>query len=217
MKKKLGILGMSQLASSWYREQLPEKIRQQSSYVASDFARLNELLPLPSEELLARLSEELEKVSTLTHLLVPNITIHHCLDILTERGKLETKLIHPLELLLDRLRDLQETELLIFGTVHTMKPSYISERLARAGISCYFPNELDIAFIDQFRRDVFQGIESAEQVKKYEQLLETYSNDKITVLCCTELSMKYAGNQNRVFDLARLQLAEFTRLFDGNL
>lgn len=217
MQAKLGILGMSQLATSWYREQLSAEILAQSAFFSSDFDKLNELLPLPSEELLARLGRELEQSKSLSHLLVPNITIHHCLDILKERGKLETKLIHPLELLIDRLQDLQEKEIIIFGTVHTMKPCYISERLAGSSISCSFPKPTDIAFIDQFRRDVFQGNESTQQLKKYGQVLGEYSNDKIVVLCCTELSMRYAGNNDRVIDLARLQISEFKRLFNGNL
>lgn len=218
--KQLGVLGLGNRSTLFYINALNTAFNNQKKGYSTfpfvlyntNFDGINPYLPNNFNKLLPVLSEVIASLVTLpiTHLLIPNITIHEAID----RLSIDLKLLHPLALCVTVLKQKNETSAVVFGTQYTMTSPYLTNYFASEGIQIHSPSEKDRIFIDQFRQKVYSNSETEADKISYLKLLKSYSAKTNIILACTELSVLYDNYDSlNVIDLATLQIEEALNLF----
>ncbi len=170
-----------------------------------NFDLINSFLPDGHEEIIKILQPVFKKAdeSGITHMLVPNITLHEVLDEMY--GSFGFKWIHPVKIGMEYLKRAGSQSVSVLGTRHTMKRSYIRNYLDKAGMQVIDLSGQLIDTLDQLRLDVLAG---NDRSKELEKILQDHSPavDSL-LLACTELSLA-AENTNvfNVVDLAKGQM-----------
>ncbi|MCT4580372.1 MAG: hypothetical protein N4A35_03060 [Flavobacteriales bacterium] len=205
MNKKIGILGMSEDSTQLYLK-LAREQKVNLPVFPTDFERLNNLLPRPSEELKQLLLLYLKPIKNITHLLVPNITIHETLDELFTTTELPFSLLHPVQLTIKALQIETIHEVVIFGSSYTMQEGYLTNALKEHKIHCTFPDPKEKEFIDNCRKLIYQRKASASIIKRLNKLMNKYAAYTTVVIACTELSIVLDHQNTKVFDMARIQV-----------
>jgi aspartate racemase len=222
LKNKLGILGLGSYSTLFYVKTTNKKYQDihggdstcPFTLLNTDFQRINPFLPDQFETLIERLVPYLSKLESygISHLLVPNITLHETLDKLIDHYTFE--LIHPLKLLVEQLNRESISEVVILGTRYTMQGDYISAFLVNQGIQTKSLQEEDMEIIDQLRTEVYEGKETTPKTRDtFIKLLKEHT----IVLACTELSV-FATSQslNCSYDMASLQIDKVLKLLLEN-
>ena len=199
----LGVLAMSEDATQWYLKQLEST---EITVFNTDFERINALLPSPSEQIIKLLKSYLNQVTKVDELLIPNITIHNIIDCILATEYFPFTIIHPVDLLIKELKTTACKKILLTGTIHTMQPGYISEKLNEAGIEVTFPNSKEIMEIDTLRKEVYHKRAKEKQIQAFHQLLNSYTKNITVVLACTELSMINKVAAKNILDMAQIQI-----------
>ena len=209
---KLGILGLGSYSTLFYINQLNRRYNEReggySTYpftlINANFEKINPYLPNQFERIIKNIRpylNDLEK-NHVTDLLIPNITIHETLDQIIDQFSFG--LVHPLDLLSDRLKRERVSAVCVLGTRYTMQGDYIPNYLLAKGIeTMQLPNYL-IATVDRLRNQVYQGKEPSEKVlTKIREICEQH----VTILACTELSLVAQKlDLHQSVDLAKLQI-----------
>lgn len=199
----LGVLAMSEDATQWYLKQLEST---EITVFNTDFERINALLPSPSDQIIKLLKSYLNQVTKVDKLLIPNITIHNTIDCILATEHFPFTIIHPVDLLIKELKNITCKKVLLTGTIHTMQPGYISEKLNEAGIEVTFPNSKEIMEIDTLRKEVYRKRAKEKQIQAFHQLLNSYTKNITVVLACTELSMINKVAAKNILDMAQIQI-----------
>lgn len=211
-KNTLGILGLGNRSTLYYIDALNtafNKIQKEYSTFPfllynTDFNLINPYLPDNFEKLLPTLSEYLNQIEKLpiSHLLIPNITLHEALD------KLKTTLpiLHPLALSATSLKDNNKSKVVVFGSKYTMTSTYISNYFSSEGIQVISPSQQDIDFIDGLRKKIYSNCEKPSDIEIYNKLISKYSKNSCVLIACTELSI--LNNSSEITDMAKLQIDE---------
>ena len=206
----LGILGLGNRSTLFYIHTLNTEFNKiEKDYNTfpfilynTNFNLINPYLPDDFEKLLPQLSEyihQMEKLS-ISHLLIPNITLHEAIDQLN----ISLPIIHPLALSTIFLKKDNIKQVVIFGSKHTMTSTYISNYFSWEGIKVSAPSQKDIDFIDALRKKIYSNTETVTDLDHYDKLLEKYSQHAKVLIACTELSILKMPSE--VLDLARLQI-----------
>jgi len=121
-KKKLGMLGLASGSNRYYldrwRTLVAEKYSSEKEYhievIETDFPEINQHLPDQFEYLVPILNTYISKVEQegITHLLLPNFTIHQTIDRLNTR----IYVAHPLRLCIEYLQKNNIKSVYIFGS-----------------------------------------------------------------------------------------------------
>ncbi|TYB71486.1 aspartate/glutamate racemase family protein [Bizionia gelidisalsuginis] len=216
----LGILGLGNRSTLFYINALNTAFQSQKKgystfpfiLVNVDFNTINPYLPNDFDTLLPTVSEVITTLEKLpiTHLLIPNITIHETID----RLATPLKVLHPLSLSAKILKLKKEASAVVFGTRYTMTSPYFIEYFAAEGIQIQSPSVEDMVFIDQFRQSVYASTETETETNTYYTLLKKYSSKAPVILACTELSVLHCNNDHfNSIDLATLQIEEGLALY----
>ncbi|GGG54506.1 aspartate/glutamate racemase family protein [Bizionia arctica] len=213
----LGILGLGNRSTLFYINALNttfntiEKEYSTFPFILynTNFNTINPYLPDNFEMLLPTLSEYINHLEKLpvSHLLIPNITLHEAID------KLETTLpiLHPLQLSATFLKEQHKNKVVVFGTKYTMTSTYISNYFSSKGILVISPSKEDIEFIDDFRKKIYSNSETATDLETYSNLVSNYNKESTVLIACTELSL--VKNAKPVLDMAKLQIDEAIKQF----
>lgn len=222
MKKKLVLLGLGKQSTQYYTDELVRlyKIKTKTEaplpfvMIDTDFDEINSLLPVISTQLKKIIRKYIAQIETLKmdYLLVPNITLHQTLDQLS----ISPEIIHPINLTIDKLKDQNIKRIVLFGTRHTMKSSYLFEYFSKHHIRVEVPHKKDFDIIENFRNLVYKNKETKDNIIEYQHLVKTQSNKTAVVLACTELSIHNIPQAN-VFDMVHIQLEKAIKVISSSM
>ena len=215
--KLIGVLEMSQASTQFYIDLINEKYSnglsidsQPFKLISTDFKAINKLLPKRSVKLDTLITTYLQDIpaNDIECVLIPNITIHETVDAVSSKIDFTIPLAHPILGSIKRMRKASKSKAVLFGTAYTMTSEYIKIVFANSDIKIEEPKPEDLQFIDWIRREVYSESISAEAVKKFNDLVETYSDDTTVLLACTELSLVSKISNDCVLDMAAIQVEE---------
>ena len=210
---QLGVLGLGSRSTLFYIEKLNELyLSNKGAYstcpfmlLNADFNKINPYLPDQFSELkqpVQRYLTSLEE-SSVSAILVPNITLHEAIDQFWDTSKV----IHPLTLTINQLLRDSRKEVVIIGSYYTVQSDYLLSALKSNDIRVVDITREEIGFVDNVRRNVYAAKEVEGEITKYNQLISQYAKKYAVVIACTELSIvnKNAAH-SLIYDMAYLQL-----------
>lgn len=214
IKTKLAILGLGSRTTSFYLKHL-NKIynREKGGYstcplllLNADFNTINSLLPYVTEKLDNAVSHYTNQINSLNveSLLVPNITLHETID----RLNISQNIIHPVHLSIKKIKENNWKKVVLFGSLFSMKSDYIKNQFKANDIEVLLPNEKDMLFIDEVRKQIYNEIETDDLIKKYHSIIDKYTEENPVLLSCTELSILKPIEDKMLLDMAEIQIKE---------
>ncbi|AWG20756.1 hypothetical protein FFWV33_03975 [Flavobacterium faecale] len=213
-KATVGLLGLGSRSTLYYIKELNRLYNQKKGgystfpfvMLNADFDTINPLLPNTSEALdtvVQTYIDELEKLA-ITTILIPNITLHETID----RIVIQKKILHPLTLAVEKIIEQEWSTIVLFGSLHSMESNYIRTHFNAKGIEVRLPSQEDRLFIDEFRNQTYAETETPDLIASYHSILNKYSESLPVVLACTELSILKPTGNNRIIDMAQLQIEQ---------
>lgn len=213
-KTKLAILGLGSRTTSFYLSYLNtiynKKVGAYSTcpflLLNADFNAINSLLPNTSEQLdlvVSQYTNEIESFNV-DYLLFPNITLHETID----RLSISKNILHPVRLSIQKIKENKWKKVVLFGSLFSMKSNYIKEQITTNGIEVILPNEEDMVFIDEVRKQIYNETESDDLIKKYHAMIYKYTALNPVLLSCTELSILKPKGNKMLLDMAVIQMEE---------
>ncbi|MDA6070845.1 aspartate/glutamate racemase family protein [Flavobacterium sp. AC] len=210
--QSLGILGLGSRSTLFYIKELNRLYhKKRAGYstcpftlLNTNFDVLNNLLPKPSNKLKVLLSNYLTELSHLQvdAVLVPNITLHETIDKLS----IMPKIIHPVHLTIAKLKDKGFSEIILFGSLHTMESDYLKWAFNNQNIAVSLPAVAERVVIEDVRKHIYWETESKELMQEYADIIKKYSSNNALVLACTELSVAWTTIDSNIFDMSRIQI-----------
>ncbi|SFI28944.1 aspartate/glutamate racemase family protein [Halpernia frigidisoli] len=212
-----GILGLGAFSTQYYLGEIQRKFKVRNKEFSTcpyllyqiDFQEINPFLPNQFAVLKPKIESVLNEILSLgiSELLVPNITLHETLD------KIESplKLFHPVKLTIDYLVKNKISKITLFGTLYTMNSDYLKEKFSENNIELILPSEEHQIWLDNFRKKVFDQIQTQIEIETYQNLIIEYSVQNPVVIACTELSVFALKNDSKCIDMADLQIEEFLK------
>ncbi len=217
--KTIGILGLGNRSTLFYIDELNRRFNLLHKGDSTcpfilyniDFEKVNPYLPNQFNKLIPLLSLYINNIKQLgiNFLLIPNITLHESID----KIYIDLDIAHPIQLTIDKLTDREHTETVIFGSLYTMKSTYLKHSFQQRGILLIEPEMEDQKFLDYLRKQVYFEQESKKDLEEYRRLLNIYSKDHPVVIACTELSICTSQKLNNIFDTASFQIEKTLELF----
>lgn len=218
----LGILGLGTKSTVYYIE----KLNQQYNAVFggystcpfillnADFNTINPHLPDKFEilkKVIIPLLHHFEQLKV-THLLIPNITLHQTIDFILLENRFTFKIIHPLELLVKHLIKSKINDVTVLGSWYTMNGDYIQNVLLQNKVKVSSLDSTTKTAIDTLRKKIYNG-EAVLDCNFYE-IVEHQCPKSIPILACTELAIP--KNQNpKIVDLVQLQIETAIQLLNA--
>lgn len=211
-KALLGILGLGSRSTLFYIDKLNRQYNECNVAYSTcpfllyntDFSLLNPFLPNNFEKLIPQLTTYLNELTDLgvTQLLIPNITLHETLD------KIECKLsvIHPIDIAISKLKEMNKTEAVVFGSHYTMTSDYLKNKFVEQNITLVSPTKDELVLIDKVRQQVYSGEDNSQEIKEYYELIKSYASRSTIILACTELSIINSEPPTQVLDMALCQI-----------
>ncbi|MFT6717083.1 MAG: aspartate racemase [Saprospiraceae bacterium] len=207
MKDQIGLLYLGKDSSEFYLRKLVKLGFHDVKVIATDFSAINTQLPKNFALLKDLVTPYLRQAEQkkITSLIVPNITLHETIDQLD--GPFKFNFMHPVLKGAKALQKKAVAEVILFGSLHTMKGNYVKDHFKASDINTSIPLAQDMIYIDKIRRKVFDGSIQYTEIEKYVELINTYCQKSPVVLACTELSiLHHSIKSSDVFDLATIQM-----------
>jgi len=215
-KIRTGILGLGSVSTLYYLKRLNEEYNKMHGgystfpclLVSADFDKVNPYLPDQFEQLEQVLIPYFRyfDAAGVSKLLLPNITIHETVDRIIEHSSFKFIIVHPLQLIVEKLRFWSVSEVYLLGTKYTMESGYVAAYLSQHGIECLPISEEMKQLSDKLRREIYTGhIVGHEKIES--QLINYFGNRKKIVLACSELSVLFSSFKGLSFyDMAEEQI-----------
>ena len=92
-----------------------------------------------------------------------------------------------------------------------MNSEYLKSRFLAKKVKVLQPVESDQKWIDDFRKKVYQGNETLEEITFFQTLIQKYSEKNAVVIACTELSVFSLKENPSCIDMMDLQIEEFLK------
>lgn len=231
----IGLLKLGQRTTSYYQQHLEQNLIKYSAspslaplplrrkpntkglliLIDTDFNAINALLPDQHQSIIELLTESvlpLVENSNIEQLIIPNITLHECIEQLP--SWFQELCIHPLIETIKLLQQKQCNEIVLVASMHSMNSDYISSYFKQQGIDVSLPTMEHQYHIDRYRRKVYQTIESDTDTESYLQLITHYSRNIPVVIACTELSLNLPNiNRNAVISMVDIQINQASMAF----
>ena len=212
MKSSVCILGLGKRATLFYQKELATRLLNEGGdpihLVHADFDQINPYMPdnhlVIKKKLKPSIQEIIEK--GFSHVIVPNITMHKILD----EMELPFQLIHPIELLQRKLASCK-LPIMILGTRHTSKNSFIGKAVTDRGFEVISAEEATIKQVDEFRVRMYDMNETDKEIIEFNTLVRRLSYSFTVVVACTELTIANL-HSDKILDLGQFQIEEAVRL-----
>ena len=212
MKSSACILGLGKRATLFYQKELATRLLNGGGdpihIVQAGFDQINSYMPdnhsIIKKILKPAFQEIIEK--GFSHVIAPNITIHKILDEI----ELPFELIHPIELMHRKLASCK-LPIIILGTRHTSKNSFIGKVVSDRGFEVVSAEDETIKKVDKLRQNIYNLTESDDQVIDFNTLVHRLSFSFTVVIACTELTIVNL-HSDRSLDLGQLQIEEATKI-----
>lgn len=213
-KKSVALLGLGSKSTLYYISELNRLYNAKHgrystfpfSLINADFNDINPLLPNPSEQLDTATQVYIHAIEKLdvTHLLIPNITLHETID----RIQVKKNIIHPIHLTISKLKQNNWNKVMLFGSLHTMTSDYIRSAFQKEGIEVVAPIQEEMNVIDELRKHVYSDTQTTDLIEQFHSLIEKYTLSTPVLLACTELSLVKPNGNNKLLDMAGIQIEE---------
>lgn len=213
----IGILEMGRASTDFYIQLLKDVAGVSSSDTSdlfqlfpTDFEAINDLLPNRSAALDDMISNYLQSIPSngVERIVIPNITIHETVDALMHSLDVHFEIAHPIYGTIRRMQQANLNKAVLFGSAYTMHSDYIKGGFDHEGIVIEKPSSEDIELIDSVRRAVYFNNASADEIKKFNQVLESYTKVSPVLIACTELSMAATIQSKSIIDTAVVQIED---------
>lgn len=212
--KTIGLLGLGNESTLFYIKELnaayarknEECITFPIKLLNTNFIEINNLLPKPSNQLDGIVQTYIDELVKLNAelILIPNITLHETVD----RLKIGVPIIHPLHSTASEIKKKKHKKVVLFGSKYTMTSNYVKNIFEEHNIAISLPSNDDIELIDEIRKQVYQQTETKNLLDSFNLIVKKYAQNNAVVLACTELSLASINNNNKVFDMVRIQVDE---------
>lgn len=212
----IGILGLDHKSTQYYINQLQCGFHAEHggyhtlAYLLYqvDFHEVNPHLPDMFKQLDPIVTSWLNQLSQkgITHLLVPNITLHRTID----RINTPIHLIHPVELL-KSTADQNGASVMILGSIYTMESDYIAQYFTSTTLDVISPVLKQRNRIDEIRKKVFHETVEPQEVEWFNTLIRRLGKRHQVVIACTELS-QIVNKDCDCIDLVDLQIQHTLKL-----
>ena len=219
---KLAILGLGSRSTAFYIEQLNSKyaaIKKGYStcpftLLNADFQDINPYLPDQFELLAKNLKPYLRGIEDLNPdmLIIPNITLHETFDLMPSILEPRIKVVHPVNVTVEELLADDQNRVVLFGSGYSMKAPYLTSYFQSHSITIARPDADQMKFIDSFRRNIYLGTESQDDIDRYLSLVEYYTSESALVIGCTELSLYSRNGNSNLYDMAQIQMDTALRM-----
>lgn len=211
--KSLGILGLGNLSTLFYIKELNNLYNKQFKgystcpfkLLNTNFDAINSLLPNTSKSLDTIVKQYIDDLISLkvNVILVPNITLHQTLD----RLNISIPIVHPLESTITKIQKNKCKKVLLLASIYTMHSSYIKSYFANNDIDVFLPSKEDMQYVDDVRKQIYEGTETKKMLKDYNYIVEKYARNNAVVIACTELSLRLVNKEGlEIFDMSRIQI-----------
>lgn len=137
--------------------------------------------------------------------IIPNITLHETLDRL-DTSNLPVNVSHAVEETLKQLSGAGTEQVAVLGSSYTMASPYWTKALAGKKIDHIALTQNIGDQVDEFRRKVYAGEETAGDVEIFRNTVVETSQFVPIVIACTELSIYAPRKLDAVFDCAIIQI-----------
>ncbi len=207
----LGVLGLGSRSTLYYIDQLNRLFHKKNgaystcpfTLLNTNFNLINPYLPNNFSKLIPQLSMYLNNIEKLdlSHLIIPNITLHECIDQINTN----VTIIHPVLETAQRLHQNNQSNALLIGSRHSMNSTYIQTIFNQYNIQVHIPSTTEISFIDELRVSIYNRTEKTDEVHAFQSLVSSYAKNMPVVIACTELSMPEQDTHN-LYDMADIQI-----------
>lgn len=212
---RLGILGLGSKSTLYYIEKLNQQYNTMNGVYSTcpfvllnaDFNAINPNLPDNYEVLKKTIIPFLHHFEHLkiTHLLIPNITLHKTIDLILLENQFTFKIIHPLELLIAHLKKNQIKDVTILGSLFTMNGDYVQNSLRQHKTKISVLDATTKNQIDTLRKQIYNDQEYSDW--NFYEIVKKQNHESIPILACTELSI-LKNQDSKIIDLVQLQIEE---------
>ena len=204
----IGIIGgMGYKATSYFYDRINALYEQKYGkgnscpilLVSLNFKEINELLPYEMEKVAALIKPAvnyLDQQDVTCNVLVNN-TMHKALDIVLNKHVITKPFCHVGKLVNQKLNEVSEvSNIIILGTAFTMQDDYLKSFVPKKH-NLITPSEEIIEQVDALRKLYFECTDEAKTKECYQLLTQTYSENVIFIVVCTELSMAFSTIKNK--------------------
>ena len=134
----------------------------------------------------------------ITSAILVNNTMHKALDIVLNKHEITKPYCHVGNLINQKLNKVEEgSKVLILGTAFTMQDEYLKSFVPKKH-NLIAPSEEIIEQVDELRKLYFESTDEEQTKECYQLLIETYSENVIFIVACTELSIAFSTIKNKI-------------------
>lgn len=213
--KSIAILGLGSESTLHYIDALNQKYNAIFGAYSTcpfvmhnvDFNTINIYLPDNYKAIEPILKKHLDGLnsSEIKRILIPNITLHKCIDKMDLDAELVNKICHPLKLLKAYFKNNKVKNFVVFGTKHSMVSNYFKDYTLQAK-QVNISNS-DLNTLENLRNNVYKKGLTAANKKILRQLIDKYDGTTKVIIACTELSLLLKKNKiKHCIDLADMQI-----------
>ena len=204
----IGIIGgIGYRATSYFYEKINALYEQKTGngnscpilLVSLNFNEINALLPYEMEKVAELITPNLKYLDQqdISCAVLVNNTMHKALDIVLDKNKITKSYCHVGNLINQKLNEVEDgSNVLILGTAFTMQDEYLQSFVPKKH-KLIAPSEEIIEQVDALRKVYFESVNEAKTKECYQLLTETYSENVIFIVACTELSMAFSTIKNK--------------------
>jgi aspartate racemase len=207
----LAVLGLGSRSTLYYINQLNQLFQKKYggystcpfTLLNTNFNLINPYLPNNFSKLIPQLSMYLNNIEKLdlSHLIIPNITLHECVDQINTN----VTIIHPIHETAQKLHQNNQSNVLLIGSRHSMNSTYIRTVFNQNNILITIPNTEEISFIDELRVSIYNRTEKIDEIHAFQSLVSSYAKNMPVVIACTELSIPEQNTHN-LYDMVDIQI-----------
>jgi aspartate racemase len=167
--------------------------------VSLNFKEINALLPYEMEKVADLITPTIKYLDQqdITSAILVNNTMHKALDIVLNKNQITKPYCHVGNLINQKLNEVEGvSNIIILGTAFTMQDDYLKSFVPKKH-NLITPSEEIIEQVDALRKLYFETTDEAKTKECYQLLTETYSENVIFIVACTELSIAFSTIKNK--------------------
>ncbi len=167
--------------------------------VSLNFKEINALLPYKMEKVAELITPNLKYLDQqdISCAVLVNNTMHKALDIVLDKNELLKPYCHVGNLVKQKLNEVNEvSNIIILGTAFTIQDEYLKSFVPKRH-NLITPSIEIIEKVDDLRKIYFESKDKEKAKKCYQLLTETYTENVIFIVACTELSIAFSNIKNK--------------------
>ncbi|WP_339837864.1 aspartate/glutamate racemase family protein [uncultured Flavobacterium sp.] len=167
--------------------------------VSLNFKEINSLLPYEMEKVAELITPTIKYLDQqeITCAILINNTMHKALDIVLDNNETTKPFFHVGNLINQKLNEVDGiSNIIILGTAFTMQDEYLKSFVPKKH-NLITPSDEIIEQVNELRKVYFDSTDEEKTNKCYQLLTESYSENVIFIVACTELSIAFSNIKNK--------------------